>query len=409
MDYHFKEEGRFWVSPDNFAEEVTSQFNFPEQIQILDTTLRDGEQEAGIIFTKEDKIAIAKKLDAAGVHRIEAGCPATSDEDAEAIREICKLGLKADIYCFVRGVLSDMDLAKSCGVDGVIMEIPGSEQMLQGGMRWGAEKAINSAIEATKYAHSLGLKITYFPSDASRATLDFLINMLNAVLDGGGYFDSVALVDTFGAFSPEGAAYTVRQLIERVGKPVEAHFHEDFNLSVATTIAALKAGAFCAHVTVNGIGERAGSCPLEPLVVSLLCLYNQDTGVKTENLIDLAREVEARSGKPIPSTKPIVGNRLFGWETGLPTGYWLKSRDINPLIMMPYHYNLTGQDAPYISIGKKSGGANVTLVNERLGLPPIEDKDTIKAILAKVKPLSIQLKRTLTDEEYTKIYHEVVG
>ena len=405
----FKEEGKWWVSPGDYDERVTCEYNFPEKIEILDTTLRDGEQEAGIIFTKEDKLAIAKKLDAAGVHRIEGGCPATSEEDAEALREICAASLNADIYCFVRGVLSDQDLAKSCGVDGVLIEIPGSEHMLSGGMRWTPEKAVEAAIAATRHAHELGLKVTYFPSDASRASLDFLINLLNAILDGGGWMDSIALVDTFGAFSPEGAALYTRAILERVGKPVEAHFHEDFGLSVATTIAALKAGAFCAHVTVNGIGERAGSCPIEPLVMSLLCLYGQDTGVKTENLVDLAKEVEVRSGKPIPATKAIVGSRLFGWETGLPVGYWQKAKDINPLIMLPYLYSMTGMNPPHIYIGKKSGGANVALVNERLGLPPVEDKEVVRVILDKVKTLSIKLKRDLNDEEYTEIYHEVLG
>ena len=404
----YKEDGKWWVSAANFEEEITKEWKFPEKIEILDTTLRDGEQEPGIILTIEDKVEIAKKLDAAGVHRIEAGCPMTSDADAEAIRQICALGLKADIYCFVRGVLSDMDVAKACGVDGVIIEVPGSEQMLQGGMRWGLPKAIDAAAAATKYAHELGLKVTFFPSDASRSTVEFLTTLLKGVLENGGHMDSVALVDTFGAFSPEGAAFMTRVLLEQVGVPVEAHFHEDFGLSVATTIAALKAGAFCAHVTVNGIGERAGSCPLEPLVMSLQCLYGQDTGIKYDELLGLSQEVAVRSGKSVPPTKAIVGTRLFGWETGLPTGYWQKSRDINPLIMMPYHFSMTGQPAPHIYIGKKSGAANVALVNERLGLPPIEDKDVVKELLKKVKDLSLSVKRDLSDEEYLKLYHETV-
>lgn len=403
----FKEDGKWWVSPSNFAKEVTDTFHFPSHIQILDTTLRDGEQEPGIIFTREDKVSIAKKLDAAGVHRIEAGCPMTSEEDAAAIKEICSLGLNADIYCFVRGVLSDMDVAKDCGVDGVVIEVPGSEQMLQGGMRWGLPKAIDAAAAATNYAHELGLKVTFFPSDASRSSMEFLTTLLKGVLDNGGHMDSVALVDTFGAFSPEGAAYMVRELLKEVGIPIEAHFHEDFGMSVPTTIAALQAGAFCAHVTVNGIGERAGSCPLESLVMSLQCLYGQDTGIRYETLLDLSQEVARRSGKPTPPTKAIVGSRLFGWETGLPTGYWQKSRHINPLIMMPYHFNMTGQPAPHIYIGKKSGAANVALVNERLGLPEITDKDKVKKLLAMVKDLSISLKRDLSDEEYIKLYHNV--
>ena len=403
----FKEDGKWWVSPDNYVKEITSTYEFPEKIEILDTTLRDGEQEIGIVFTKEDKVEIAKKLDAAGVHRIEAGTPATSKEDEEAIREICRLGLKAQIYCFVRGVKADMDLAKSCGVDGVLVEVPGSEHLLKGGMNWDGEKAIQASVEATSYAHELGMKVTFFPSDASRANLDFLCNNLNAIIHRGGHVDSIALVDTFGVFSPEGAAYTVRQLKERTGKPVEAHFHEDFGLSVATTIAALRAGACCAHVTVNGIGERAGSCPLEPLVMSLLCLYGQDTDVQPEALRELSKEVEKRSGKPVPPTKAVVGNRLFGWETGLPVGYWKSAKDTNPLIMLPYMYTMTGQCEPEIFIGKKSGAANVALINERLGLPQIEDKAMIKTLLAKVKELSLKEKRALTDDEYLKLYNEM--
>lgn len=403
----FREEGKWWVSPDNYVKEITDAYNFPEKIEILDTTLRDGEQEIGIVLNKEDKVEIAKKLDAAGVHRIEAGTPATSREDEEAIREICKLGLKADIYCFVRGVKADMDLAKSCGVDGVLVEVPGSEHLLKGGMNWDGDRAIKASIEATSYAYELGMKVTFFPSDASRANLDFLCNNLNAIINGGGHVDSIALVDTFGVFSPEGAAYAVKQLTERVGKPVEAHFHEDFGLSVATTIAALKAGACCAHVTVNGIGERAGSCPLEPLVMSLLCLYGQNTGVNPEMLRELSKEVEIRTQKPVPSTKAIVGDRLFGWETGLPAGYWKSAKDTNPLIMLPYMYTMTGQSAPRIHIGKKSGAANVALVNERLGLPQIEEKEEVKALLERVKALALSEKRDLTDEEYLSLYREI--
>ncbi len=400
----FKEEGKWWVAPANYAKDVTDEYAFPKQIEILDTTLRDGEQEPSIVFNKEDKIAIAKKLDAAGVHRIEAGTPAASEEDAAAIKAICELGLKAKIYCFVRNVKSDMQLAKDCGVYGVLAEVPGSEQQLKSGIGWSVEKAISVACETTAFAHELGLKVTFFPADGSRANLDFLCNTLNAIINGGGHVDSIALVDTFGAFSPEGAAYTVKQLLKRVGKPIEAHFHEDFGQSVATTIAALKAGACCAHVTVNGIGERAGSCPLEPLVMSLLCLYGQDTGVRPDKLLDLSHEVEVRSQKPVPNTKAVVGNRLFGWETGLPVGYWKSAKDVDPLIMLPYMWTMTGQSAPHIYIGKKSGNANIALVNERLGLAPIEDKELSKKLLGAVKKLALELKRDLTDEEYIALY-----
>ncbi|KUK42882.1 MAG: Pyruvate carboxyltransferase, partial [Thermovirga lienii] len=165
----YKEQGKWWVSPENYDQEVTRQFGFPEKIEILDTTLRDGEQQAGIIFTKEDKLKIAKALAEAGVHRIEAGTPAASKEDAEAVKAIVDAKLGSKIFVFVRNMIKDIELAKSLGVDGVIAEIIGSEHLLEFGKRWTFEKAVEACIEATRAAHDMGLYVTFFPADSSRA------------------------------------------------------------------------------------------------------------------------------------------------------------------------------------------------------------------------------------------------
>ncbi len=170
MGYH--EEGKWWVSPADYDPEVTEKFNFPPKIEFLDTTLRDGEQQPSIILTKDEKVAIAKKLDAVGVHRIEAGTPAVLKEDAEAIREITSLGLKSKIFAFVRNMAKDMQLAKECGVDGVIAEMVSSEHMLTYGKRWTKERAIQASVEATLAAREMGLYVTYFPADSSRAEFD---------------------------------------------------------------------------------------------------------------------------------------------------------------------------------------------------------------------------------------------
>ncbi|GLC78564.1 hypothetical protein [Lacrimispora brassicae] len=403
----FREEGKWWVAPANYNEEAVKGLNFPAKIEILDTTLRDGEQQAGIIFTKEDKIELAKKIDALGVHRMELGTPAASKEDEEAIRAITKLGLRAKTYAFVRNVISDIELAKDCGVDGVLAEVPGSNHLIKGGMGWTVEKAIAAAAKATARAHELGLLVTFFPADSSRADLDFLLNTLQGILDAGGHMDSIALVDTFGAFSPEGAAYTVKKLKQKFGKPVEAHFHEDFGLSVATTIAALAAGADVAHVTVNGIGERAGNCPIESLVMSLRALYGIDCGIQCDQLLEVSRAVSERSNFAIPSTKAIVGTRLFGWETGMPTGLWKNARTIDPLIMLPYHWQFTGQAEPHIYMGKKSGNANIDIWCEDYGFE-IDDENK-KSLLEKVKTLSISLKRDITKPEFETLLLECGG
>jgi isopropylmalate/homocitrate/citramalate synthase len=402
----YKKENKWWVSPSNYETEVMEEYNFPSKIEILDTTLRDGEQQAGIIFTKEDKIEIAKKLAAAGVHRIEAGTPAVSKEDEDAIREIVNLNLGPKVFCFVRNMVADMELAKSCGVDGVIAEVPGSEHLLKFGKNWTADKAIQAAIKATAKAKELGLYVVFFPADSSRASLDFLIETVKAILDGGGHMDSLALVDTFGAFSPEGAAYTVRKLKENFSQPIEAHFHDDFDLGVSTTIAGLAAGAEVAHVTVNGIGERAGSTPLEPLVLALESLYGVDTEIELKQLKALSRFVEERSGVSVHPTAPVVGDKIFGWETGMPSSLWVNCRNAEiPLAMLPYHWSLVGQNEPELFLGKKSGKDNI---NEWLTKLNLSISDEMKSeLLQKVKKLSIEQKALLSEDQFVRLVNEL--
>jgi len=391
---------KWWVAPANYAPEVTSEFHFAEDIKILETTLRDGEQQPGVVLRREDKVAIAKKLDAIGIHKIEAGTPAISQDDVDAIKEISSLGLNAEIYCFVRNTVSDIKLAKDCGVDGVIAEVPGSEHMLNIGMGWTAERAIKSACEATSLARDLGMKVTYFPADGSRADLNFLLDTLQAIKEGG-HVDAMTLVDTFGAFSPEGAYYTTRKMIEHLKCPIEFHGHEDFSMSVATTISALKAGASCAHVTVNGTGERTGNTPLEPLLISLQALYGIDTGIDLTKLLDLSKDVEERTGMPVSPTKPIVGTRIFGWETGMPVGLWKNCKDKDPLVMLPYIWSMVNQREPYIYTGKKSGLANIQLVCDELGIALSEDD--AKALVGHVKEMAIKEKRDITREEFRSL------
>ncbi|MDR1018345.1 MAG: hypothetical protein LBM02_06550 [Lachnospiraceae bacterium] len=398
----YREEGKWWVSPSNYDDEVVKDFHFQKNIQILDTTLRDGEQQSGIILSKEEKVEIAKALDACGVHRIEAGTPAVLEADAEAIKEITSLGLKADIYCFVRNMVKDMEQAKACGVDGVVAEIPGSEHLLKKGEKWGLEKAVNKAIEATARAHELGLKVLFFPADGSRANMDFLMDTVQSIIDGGGHMDSLALVDTFGALSPEGAYRRISQLIERFpNTPIEAHFHDDFGLGVATTLAGLKAGASACHVTVNGIGERAGSASLEQTVMALEALYGVDTGIDLSKLKSLSKLVEKLSRKPVPETYPIVGDGIFRWETGMPSGMWVNCRDEDPLVMLPYRWDVVGNTRPVLDLGKKSGKANLKEWLERYDLS-VED-DQILPLLMAVKEKSYDEHRCINEAEFREI------
>ncbi|MEM2518521.1 MAG: pyruvate carboxyltransferase, partial [Candidatus Bathyarchaeia archaeon] len=163
---------KWWVSPLNFVDEVRSQLKLPEKVFIHDITLRDGEQQAGLTFNKQDKIEIAKMLDEVGVHRIEAGMPAVSNEDKEAIKAITRMGLNAKIFCFARCMKRDVDLALDCGVDGIEMEIPSSEHLIKYAYDWPLEKAIELSVEATSYAAQHGLHVSFFTIDGTRADLN---------------------------------------------------------------------------------------------------------------------------------------------------------------------------------------------------------------------------------------------
>ena len=158
----------WFVSLYNFIDEVRREFNPPKRVIFHDITLRDGEQQAGIIFRKDEKIEIARLLDEVGVQRIEAGMPAVSPEDMEAIKAIVKEGLNAKIFCFARCMKRDVDLAVECGVDGVVMEIPSSDHLIKYAYGWPIEKAINLSVEATEYAHEHGLHVAFFTIDSTR-------------------------------------------------------------------------------------------------------------------------------------------------------------------------------------------------------------------------------------------------
>lgn len=397
----FHEKNQWWVSPSNYEPEVTSQFNFPKKVEFLDTTLRDGEQQPGIIFTKQEKVAIAQKLSDAGIQRIEAGTPAVLKEDAEAIREICDLGLKADIYAFVRNMVKDMELAKSCGVQGVIAEIIGSEHLLQYGKRWSIDRAIAACIEATTAAKELGLKVTFFPADSSRADINFLMDMIQAVAEGG-HIDSLVLVDTFGVLSPEGAAHRVRQLKKRFPHiPLEIHFHDDFGMGISTTIAGLAAGAEVAHVTVNGIGERAGGAQLEGVALALKTMYGIDSGVDMTQFKSLSEFVAQCARMPVARTKPIVGDDIFLWETGLPSSLWVNVKDTDPLIMLPYSWTMTGHKMPQLLLSKKSGKDNIKTWLEKCNLTVPED--LLNELLNRVKYRSFEEHRTLNEADFRAI------
>lgn len=396
---------RWFTSPWNFLPEVREQLTLPARVQVHDVTLRDGEQQAGVVFTKDDKLRIAEALAEAGVPRIEAGLPAVSPADDAAVREMVKMGLPSKIYAFSRCMVEDVKRAADCGVDGVVMEIPSSHHLIEKAYRWPVQRAIDASVEATTLAHELGLTVSFFPIDATRAGLVEYLDLLERVATDG-HVDAVGLVDTFGVLSPHGVRLFVQRTRERLGVPLETHFHMDFGLGVANTLIAVAEGVEVVQTTVTGTGERAGNTPMEETVLALLTMYGVETGIRTERFFDLSKLVMELAGVSQPSNRPVVGERLFNVESGIITT-WVRNVGDDLVESFPYRPELVGQHPPTLVLGKGSGLDSVAAGLDRLGLSATPEQ--AQEILDEVKARSLARKGLLDDEEFLEIVRRTTG
>jgi len=394
----------WFVSPWNYLPEVTRDFQPPKQVKIHDITLRDGEQQAGITFTKDDKIRIAEKLAEVGVHRIEAGMPAVSPQDEAAIKEIVRRNLGPEIFCFSRCMVDDVKRAADCGVKGVVMEIPSSEHLIKHAYQWPLEKAIDLSIKATLAAKEMGLYTVFFTIDATRADMDWFLNLIERVATEG-HMDALTLVDTFGVLSPHGAWYFTKRVRERINKPLEIHFHADFGLAVANTIMSVLAGAEVIHSTVTGIGERAGNTPMEETVLALLTLYGIDVGIKYNKLNELAQLVRELSATEIPRNRPYIGDIAYDIESGIVTSWFKNAWEEYPTDVFPVHPDFVGHRHTKIVMGKKSGLDNIAIWSEKLGIRL--DKEEATEVLMQVKQRAYDLRRPLNEDEFRQIVNGV--
>lgn len=397
MAQQYYSEGKWWVSPYNFKPEVLEERKGPRKVLIHDATLRDGEQTPGVVFRKEDKVRIAKALDKVGVDRIEAGMPAVSAEDFEAIGEISALGLKAKVFTFARAMSEDVDKALACGSDGVVIEVPIGYPKLVHQFKWTWEDVARKTAPVINYARSKGLYTLFFPYDATRAREEDLDSLFEFIMREAPP-DSVGLVDTMGCASPEAIAYLVRKYKGLTGGlPVEIHTHNDFGLGVATELAAVGAGADVVHSCVNGLGERTGNAALEELIMGLELLYGYDTGCDISALKELSLLVESLSGVRIAQNKPVVGEENFTRESGIGVNLVVE----NPLAMFATHPQVTGRKGKIV-LGKKSGKPSILYKLKELGLGEL-DEDRMAEALAEVKRRGNEERRLLDDAEFARI------
>lgn len=372
------------------------------KVRIFDTTLRDGEQTPGISLSPDQKLSIAKKLDALGVDAIEAGFPVISEGELKAVKIIANAGLSCDVAGLARTNKKDIDAAIDADLNYIHTFIATSDIHLEHKLKMTRDQALEKAIEAVEYGKSRGLQVEFSAEDATRTDREFLKTIFGAVAQAGA--DRIDIPDTVGYSTPEYLAEITKDAIDATQLPVSVHCHNDFGLAVANALSGIHAGAQCAHVTINGIGERAGNASLEEFSMALQCLpYEQkyETNIRSELIYETSRYVSKIVGIQVQPNKAIVGDNAFGHESGIHTHGVLN----NPLTYEPISPELVGRKR-WLQVGKHAGIHGMNAMLEEFGITPTPDQS--KQILDRVKILGDQGQQ-ITDVELLSIASEILG
>lgn len=369
------------------------------QVYITDTTLRDGEQTAGVAFRRSEKIAIATALDAAGVDEIEVGIPAMGPAEQGDIRAVLDLGLKAHIITWCRMRDDDLEAALKCGARRVNLSIPLSDQQIARKLERDRDWALTEIDRVVRNAVSAGLVVAVGGEDSSRADPDFLITAAQTAEKAGAM--RFRFADTLGTLDP----FTTRTMFENLRSglncDIEIHAHDDLGLATANSLAAVQGGASHVSTTVNGLGERAGNAPLEEVVMALRHLHNQPSRVDPRQLAAVSHLVAEASLRPIPAGKSIVGDGIFTHESGIHVHGLLRDKrnyqNIDPAELGREHR---------LVIGKHSGAAALAHAYQRLGLSV--NNTQIRIILTMVRDFVDACKQPPDDAELVEFYRNCV-
>ncbi|MCU4741706.1 (R)-citramalate synthase [Natronoglomus mannanivorans] len=365
-------------------------------VELLDTTLRDGEQAPGVSLSPDEKVEIAQALERAGVSVIEAGSACTGAGERQAISRVTDLDLDARVTSFCRGIKGDIDLALECEVDGIHLVVPASDRHVESKVGSTREEIREKTADLVEYAKDEDLWVEVIGEDGSRADLDYLEELMGTALEAG--TDRVCFADTVGHTGPEHTYEAVSRLAE-LG-PVSAHTHDDLGLGVTNALAAISAGADLVHCTVNGLGERAGNVALEEVAIALSHVYDVET-VELDQLYDLAQIVSRTTGIQLAPNKAVIGENAFTHESGIHTDGTLK----DDKMYEPYAPETVGRERR-LALGKHTGRAGVRAALEEHDFAASDEE--VGEIAKRVTELGDRGRR-VTDADLLAVAEDVTG
>ncbi|MSN25007.1 MAG: homocitrate synthase [Geobacter sp.] len=370
--------------------------NSNQQVIIDDTTLRDGEQTAGVVFSRREKLAIARMLDSIGVQEIECGIPAMGDEEQASIKALVDLGLNARLITWNRALVPEIEASIACGVQAVDISLSVSDQMIAHKLRKDRQAVKEQLKVALGFAKQHNLYVSVGGEDASRADMGFLVELMEITRSMGGdrfrFCDTLGIMDPFGMFDK---VSFLRRAVPDVD--IEVHTHNDLGMATANAIAGIRAGARFVNTTINGLGERAGNAALEEVIMGLKHACGIETGIDTHRFREMSMFVAKASQRPLSVSKPVVGSRVFAHESGLHADGVIKDPR-NYEGFDPAEVGLTRS----IVVGKHSGTGG--LIERYRSMGVYITRSRAETLLEATRAMSCKRKRDLSNCELMGIY-----